>query len=801
MRTLTPLLLLFFSTLLYAQPPHEGYVLDGVNDFIDVPGTSNINSTVTNNRSYEFYFKVNSTAARQMIFEEGGGTRATLAYVQNGFLVLGAYNRADYTPNWQGTFFREPVVADTWYHVALVLDNGQPTVNNPIGVNDNTALKWYLNGTLMDQRAGFQFGTHNALIIGVKDGSLRFPNCGTWTAGGSSEYCFGSLTNDGGSNEYYMDGNIYGFRIWNDVRTATEIVDNMDAVITTVGQDDLVASLDGDTLTYLDNSDTPVDVSGSNVTTISWKATAATTDWNTATNWVGDTVPDATLIESVNIPTSSNYPVLNSQIIVGRLDVDSGASITVNAGATLDVRYALTNDGTITIENDGSLLYRESKAIAGSGNFIVKRDSPDNSNQFFFNYWSTPLADGDESIATVFPGSVNHSFFYNASTNPSDWNFYSGAMNAGLGYAVRANQTGVRTATFDGKVNNGDVVEPVYYHPDFNNPSDIGFNILGNPYPSAIDWELFAADNTDAIEGTVYFWNQSVVTAGDNLASDYIAYNSTGSNPPGATKDIGTAQGFVVQAKSGGTGSVTFKNSHRLAGNNTQFFRNAVSNNNDGRVWLRMSGNNYYSTILVGFLPGATDAYDPGFDGAFIGEGATIEFYSYLNTQKLAIQALPELTTTDRQIALGAEVLSANNYTIAIDQEFVNPDFDIVLEDTDQGTFTDLRMGGYTFNVSSAQEMNDRFILHLNYNQVLSVDDFDPTSETLLSYFKGNELLFDTNLTDLKWITLFDIQGRRIQATPYNGRIAVPATLPAGVYVVSLTRFSGKTIVKKVLKQ
>ena len=51
-----------------------------------------------------------------------------------------------------------------------------------------------------------------------------------------------------------------GFRVWNDVRTSTEINDNMDNIITTVGTDNLVAALDGDTFTYLDSSNNPVDV-------------------------------------------------------------------------------------------------------------------------------------------------------------------------------------------------------------------------------------------------------------------------------------------------------------------------------------------------------------------------------------------------------------------------------------------------------------------------------------------------------------------------------------------------------------
>ena len=106
------------SILSVAQPSSEGMYFDGVNDNLTVPNTSNINSTTTNNRTYETYFRVTSTTSRQILMKEGGGTRAVIIYVENGYLVMGAYNRADYTPRWDGTFYRKAISANTWYHIA-----------------------------------------------------------------------------------------------------------------------------------------------------------------------------------------------------------------------------------------------------------------------------------------------------------------------------------------------------------------------------------------------------------------------------------------------------------------------------------------------------------------------------------------------------------------------------------------------------------------------------------------------------------------------------------------------------------
>ncbi len=507
---------------------------------------------------------------------------------------------------------------------------------------------------------------------------------------------------------------------------------------------------------------------------------------------------------SNGVPSASKSGIINGAYDTGTdgvftaydLDVTALGSVNIAASNTLQVVNDIDNLGTFTIQSDGSL-YMTNDAASVSGAYNVLRDSPNNANQFFFNYWSSPVQSSDTDLNTLFPSSVGNIFNYNASTMPADWNFTSGQMGLATGYAVRANQTGVHTASYSGLINNGSISTPVFYNVDANEPTDVGFNLLGNPYPSAMDWETFAADNSGAIDGTVYFWRQTIVTTGDNLAIDYIAYNSTGSNPPGATGNIGTGQGFIVQALNGGTGSVTFDNSHRIVDNNTQFFRNQA-NNNDGRIWLRMAGNSYFATILIGFIPEGTDGFDNGFDGAFIGEGSTIELYSWLNTQKLAIQALPVLTNQDKQVALGGEVTGAADYTLSIDQEFINTDFDIILEDTDQSTMTDLRAGNYTFNLASAQEFNSRFIVHFNYNQVLGIDDVGDGAIELKALIEDNVLHTVTNKEGASEITLYDLSGKMVHKAPFAQQTPVPLTAK-GLYIVKIAFEDGTSVVRKLI--
>ena len=63
---------------------------------------------------------------------------------------------------------------------------------------------------------------------------------------------------------------------------------------------------------------------------------------------------------------------------------------------------------------------------------------------------------------------------------------------------------------FTGVPNNGIIRSPIELQTDGNDPLN-DWNLLGNPYPSAIDAELLLNhhNNKDLINGTFYFWTHT----------------------------------------------------------------------------------------------------------------------------------------------------------------------------------------------------------------------------------------------------------------------------------------------------
>ena len=806
------LLLLLISFCSFGQTGNVGLYFDGVNDFLDVPKTTNIDDRTTNNRTYETAFKVidATLSTKQVIMEEGGGTRAVIIYVEAGYLYVGAYNRSDYTPTWQGTFYREPILSDTWYHVALILDNAVAPVNNPITASDNNALKWYLDGEIMGQISGYQFGPHNPIHLGRKNGTLRFPNCGTWTATGNSEYCFNSNTADTGV-EYYFNGYIWGFRVWNDVRTPAEILANKNKIITNLGTENLAAALDGDSFTYLNDSNVPAETTIDNVTTIIWSATAGSTDWNTGVNWEGGVVPNSIQKQGAQIQVSTNYPTISSNIAVGDLTIDLGATANVSSGGTLDISYDLVNNGTLNILDSGSLILRQKKVSSGSGVFNVTRNTPIYSENNFYSYWSSPVTETDSNIGTVF-SDAELIYAFNSSDANSDWILH-GLTNfsTGVGYAVQNEGLGGQERVFSGKINEGDVEVDIYNTSNLSGTdnggtawSTEGDNLIGNPYASAIDWDLVIADpdNSD-IEGELYFWNQNTSEIGENNVSDYLQYNVTGS-ADSATGIIGSAQGFFVKALNSGT--VTFKPSHQIPGSNNTFYKGLTNRNKkklDGRSWFYFNHKNKTNTLLIGFLEGATDSYDRLYDGPYDTSETSMGFYSLAEEiKKTSIQGLPILSSDTKDVKLGFVIDKIGEYTIGLKDEYIDDEYFIYLLDSELKEYINLREKDYIFTINEVGENNTRFkiIYTKEERKTLGINSENLSNEEF-SIFTNEAKLLKINYTDLdliKNVSIYNILGSKLFSFSTNEEKNI-SKLVSGIYVVNVLLHDNRIFTKKII--
>ncbi|WP_147402351.1 hypothetical protein [Flavobacterium sp. 120] len=119
--------------------------------------------------------------------------------------------------------------------------------------------------------------------------------------------------------------------------------------------------------------------------------------------------------------------------------------------------------------------------------------------------------------------------FYSFDASSDSWfnELSTTAMTVGKGYIIRGPESfsgavkGYHEAVFVGVPNNGLVSIPV-------GATDTS-NLIGNPYPSAIDANLFINANNGILEGTIYFWTHNTAINNNVYTSDdYAVYNSLG---------------------------------------------------------------------------------------------------------------------------------------------------------------------------------------------------------------------------------------------------------------------------------
>lgn len=784
--------------------------ISGTEQFTVIPNTDAINLQNTRNRTVELRFNPTDITTRQVLYEEGGGVNAITAWIEDGRVYLGAYrNSAGVAADRR--FFRSAsgtITTDTWYHIAITLEDT---------ASPDLTLKWFLDGVEQDSQDGLQVNTHSGDVnVGRGDGAIRFPDnlVSGWTAssvgGSTSETYDDSASSDGNTNNF--TGSIDLFRIWNVARTQSEIDTNQNTLLTSGTS--LVAYQEGTQINYQPNG-------GSSITEVvnangvfTWDGSSSNV-WATTTNWTGDNAPDATRRQTVTIADGTNDPILTTEVSVGKLIVNSGVEIVIQNNATLHIYYQLENNGTITVEDGGALIYHSCEApISGSGTFNVNRNSPSYTGEKFFSYWSSPIIETDADPTAIFPTSpIIYSF--NSSIPDATWAF-NGTTNLkpAVGYAVRSETSGSFSATFTGKVNEGTIAVETFFNTneESTDPGNVwsteGDNLIGNPYPSAINWDLVIQDPDNShLEGTIYFWDQNTAEVGDNNVADYRQYNLTGGASNTATGFIGSGQGFFVRSLSSGT--VRFKPTHQVAANNNQFFRNGNQEKKEGRSWFSLRKEEKFSSMLVGFVKGASRSYDRLYDAPFDVNNTTLGLFSLVEGDKrTSIQGLPPLKKKKKVVKLGYVVDEVGEYTIQLDEEHIDDEYYIYLRDRQTKTSIDMRSTSYTFQADSIGENLTRFRLiytkkkrkkaQTSREEIVDEELLDITD--LTTYVnRDKHLIVELNSIDdeIEKVTMFNIRGSRV-ASFLHSQTKNVAALRRGIYILAVELESGRTMTKKI---
>ncbi len=420
---------------------------------------------------------------------------------------------------------------------------------------------------------------------------------------------------------------------------------------------------------------------------ISWTGSTST-DWAVPGNWSSGVVP--VWGDNVTIPSApANQPHVTlaypSMALCTNLTIDAGAVVTVDGGKILAITGTLINNAGVNglIVNSGAMLYELSGAPA-----TVKRDMG-------ANEWHLISVPTSNATSAIFTGRYLQVF-----SEPD--NLYSDItpttvpLISAQGYALWGEGF---TTEYKGPVNAG--------------PKSIaitnavsGWNLVGNPYPTTIDWDAGMGWTKTNVNNAIYMHVNS---------STWATYIS-GAQANGGSRYIAPGQGFFVKASGNGTLAM---NDNVKSISPATFFKNSNTDKVDHLVRLQVAGNGFTDEAVVRLAAEATAGFDSDWDAQklFGDEPDAPQIYTQGETE-LIINALQEV----QAVPVGLRAAKSGNYSISATE--INDFTEVTLEDTKTGMFTNLLKDSYSFNFTQS-EAEQRFILHFGTLSVAETNTFN----------------------------------------------------------------------------
>jgi hypothetical protein len=482
---------------------------------------------------------------------------------------------------------------------------------------------------------------------------------------------------------------------------------------------------------------------------------ALSNDWNNAGNW-SNGIPGYS--SNVTIPAGlSNYPTLTS----GNPGSCFNLTILTDAtgtGSILGNEY-LTIGGTISIER-----YIGGWTDALHGWHLLS--SPVNSQPIQPAFVTDPPAASEDFFSWDEAGNT----WINCKMLSGEWNpSFDNNFVSGKGYLAAYQNTS--TKVFSGDLISGDI--SINNLSNNTSTANHGWNLLGNPFASALEWNNGAAWSLNNVAATAKVWNEA--------SASYFDITPNGIIP--------AMNGFMVQVTgSNSAGSITIPASSRVHSSQSWY------KNSDNEIALiaRDLQNHTAQKCLIKVNESATEGFDNEFDAHFLA-GFAPKLYTIQGNDLLSTNTLPAISESST-IALGFEKNEASEFSLELNQTQQQV---VILTDKKTGIVTDLSNTAMYNFTSEDGDATDRFTL--SFRNANAVNELTSAS---FSVYAGKGYLNILSEQPLNGkVTITDMTGRSIigKALTSDTFTSIPVSQP-GVYIVNIRSTEG-TVNQKVVVQ
>ncbi len=493
---------------------------------------------------------------------------------------------------------------------------------------------------------------------------------------------------------------------------------------------------------------------------------AVSTDWNDAGNWdIG--VPSSS--SNILIPTGlTNYPQLEVNPTVNDITVATGTSIDIPSTQTFTVNGSLTNNGTINIgssaSGNGSLLI--SGSISGSGTYNVQR-------YLTGGQWHLVTSPITAGLAGVFENIWLRPYLEETNTFGDYIVPVTTPMPTGQGFSVWA--PSAQTRTFGGTINHGSV-GPLSIQLTGSAGPNQGWNLIGNPYPSAIDWDAASGWTRTNIADAVYVWN----------STQYAGYIG-GIGVNGGSRYVAPGQGFFVQATAAGA-SIGMANGICL--HNGVSFLKETSEPLD-IVRIQVNGNGYGDEAVIAVREGASDNFDPATDAVKLpGSISAPQMYSSKDDlSRLTISCLNSVNDIFGK-AVYMDYAQDGQHVISWSHTLQGSTIPVLYDNL---TGTAIQPGTQYVYTASSTDPAERF----TFTEISMGIESQLTN---INVWENNNILYIQNLTDssVKNVSIYNMQGQLVMQ--FSDNIKDLSSLSPAVYIVKVNAGENSVVEKVTVK-
>ena len=518
--------------------------------------------------------------------------------------------------------------------------------------------------------------------------------------------------------------------------------------------------------------------------------------WNNANTWQTST-------DKVNWQTSSVVPTF------GSIDILNGQSTTVDAAITASAiiinpgaKLTLSNGGSLTTTN-GIMLQNTAGATAS---FVDERtaDNP----PAIAGTVQQAISETDRNWYVAVPVSgklasditLSGAKIVQRNEALSSWDdvLAGNGLTPGVGYiAVASASTGTTTWSLNGNLNSGKVEVPVTR----SGASSAGFNLLGNPYPSYLNWEQVLnlnATNESLLLPSIWYRTASFNVDQNKYDYTFNNYNSAGrvASPTSTSGYIPPMQAFWVRANSAGT--VTFTNAMRSHGDGASNKLKTPKANTQQIIRLQIANEQAVDETVLYFNSNAQNTFDR-FDTEkmFNNIASKPEIYSMVGTEKLVINGLSGLSQNE-EFVLGYNYSQGGNLKIKVTElDNFDSNTKVYLLDKQENTQTELsHETEYAFNSPAISNNENRF--SLLFRAPGTTTSTTNAIDERVSVFVNSQNEISIIAKPKSIYSIYNVVGQLIESgVVMNSELRTQnSKLAAGMYVVKVNSESIKVVLK-----